>query len=67
MERATLAPSLAKRYCIINPPLTNDGYILRQVLMPCYSTFQLERAEFANGRHIITLALNDYLSGRASL
>lgn len=48
--------------CTVTPELSPHAASEEEVLLPCYSAYDLERIERCNGKNVVTLSLNDHFS-----
>jgi hypothetical protein len=53
---------LSRYACTITPELSDYHGAEKEVLIACYSAFQLERVEFVNRKHVINLFLDEHSS-----
>ena len=53
--------------CSITPELSRYAEQEEEVLLSCYSAFQLQRVERCSSRCVVTLHLSDYFSGLPSV
>lgn len=60
-------PYSSKYACSITPALSRFYHQEKEVLIACYSAFRLERVEKVNGKNVIILALDEFLSSMNSL
>jgi len=51
---------LSRYACTITPRLSDYHSTEKEVLISCYSAFQLERVEFVNRKHLISLFLDEF-------
>lgn len=58
---------LTKYACSLTSEYSDYHVTEREVLLACYSAFQLEKVEMVNGKKIVTLFLDDFSSSRDEL